>query len=287
MKALEVHLNERRVGVLEKFDEWEHRFSFDESWLSDPNRPVLGQLFEDFKPRDLESTGTAPNWFSHLLPQGPLRREVCRQASLELEDEFELLELLGSDLPGAVVLRPGEPRFASRARREAVIQASGPLRFSLAGAQWKLSVRQGERGLTLPVEGGTGHWIAKFHDPEFTHLPRIEAATTRWAELAKIDVPPFRLANASEFIGLPENLPTGDGAVFLIRRFDRLDDGGRVHMEDFCKVLDRPLGYPQYGAQSEEIAAVLAHLCPEDLKAYCERLVFCVLAGNTDGHLKN
>jgi serine/threonine-protein kinase HipA len=32
---------------------------------------------------------------------------------------------------------------------------------------------------------------------------------------------------------------------------------------------------------------VLAYVCPDDLRQFCERLVFCVLAGNTDAHLKN
>jgi len=32
---------------------------------------------------------------------------------------------------------------------------------------------------------------------------------------------------------------------------------------------------------------LLAYLAPEDLREFCERLVFCVLCGNTDAHLKN
>ena len=47
MSALDVHLGGTRVGLLERLDEWQYRFSFDASWLADPAHPVLGQIFED------------------------------------------------------------------------------------------------------------------------------------------------------------------------------------------------------------------------------------------------
>lgn len=73
----------------------------------------------------------------------------------------------------------------------------------------------------------------------------------------------------------------------MIERFDRKAGGGRVHMEDFGQILDRPVGHTQYGAHHEEIAAVLAYLAPDDLCQFCARVVFSALCGNTDGHLKN
>jgi serine/threonine-protein kinase HipA len=61
-----------------------------------------------------------------------------------------------------------------------------------------------------------------------------------------------------------------------------------VHIEDFGQVLDRPADdHHIYKARYEHIAAFLGYLPPEDLRAFCERLVFCVLAGNTDAHVKN
>ena len=114
MSALDVFLGSTRIGLLERLDEWQYRFSFDASWLADPAHPVLGQIFEDRMPRDLESTGTLPAWFDHLLPPqgGPLRRAISRQSGIEGDDDFALLELLGGDLPGAVVLVPGTPSLA-------------------------------------------------------------------------------------------------------------------------------------------------------------------------------
>jgi serine/threonine-protein kinase HipA len=291
MSALDVFLGSTRVGLLERLDEWQYRFSFDASWLGDPAHPVLGQIFEDRKPRDLESTGTLPPWFDHLLPPqgGPLRRAISRQRGMELDDDFALLQFLGADLPGAVVLLPGTPSLARRSetRAEPTPAIEGPLRFSLAGMQWKLSVREQDRKLALPLQGETGSVIAKFPSPTYKDLPRVELATMLWAKLSGVDVPPVRLAQASDIVDLPEGIPTGDGSIYLIDRFDRRPDGTRVHVEDFGQVLDRPADDHIYDARYEHLAAFLGYLPLADLRAFCERLVFCILCGNTDAHVKN
>lgn len=291
MSALDVFLGTTRVGLLERLDEWQYRFSFDASWLADAAHPVLGQIFEDRRPRDLESTGTLPGWFDHLLPpqNGPLRRAISRQSGIEKDDDFALLDFLGADLPGAVVLAPGTPSLAPKATVSTPSEppAQGALRFSLAGMQWKLSVREQDRKLTIPLRGETGGWIAKFPSPTYKDLPRVELATMLWARAAGVDVPSVRLAQASEIANLPEGIPIGDGTIYLIERFDRRPGGGRVHIEDFGQVLDRPADDHIYDAAYEHLAAFLAYLPREDLRAFCERLVFCVLCGNTDAHVKN
>jgi serine/threonine-protein kinase HipA len=291
MTALDVLLGTTRVGLLERLDELEYRFSFDDAWLADPEHPVLGQMFEDRGPRDLESTGTLPCWFDHLLPPqgGPLRRAISRQSGIEADDDFALLAFLGGDLPGAVVLAPGTPSLAPmRAAPVAPTPpAPGGLRFSLAGMQWKLSLREEDRKLTVPLQGETGGWIGKFPSPAYPDLPRVELATMLWARAAGIDVPSVRLAQASEIANLPEGIPLGDGTIYLIERFDRGPGGARVHIEDFGQVLDRPADHHIYDGSYEHLAAFLAYLPPEDLRAFCERVVFCVLGGNTDAHVKN
>lgn len=288
MSTLDVWLHGVRVGALEQFEDEQYVFAFDADWLADPERPVLGQFFEDRRPEDVVLWGP-PCWFAHLLPQGPLRRAVARQSDVEEGDVFALLQRLGEDLPGAVVLRPGASRLSRPvAQAPTSLPSAGPLRFSLAGAQWKLSLRAGERGLVVPVQGQSGRWIAKFHDPTYRELPRVEFATMEWARASGVDVPTLRLGHVSEVIDLPAGVPVGDGTIYLIERFDRGPDEARIHMEDLGQVLDRPPGAAQYSGSYELVAAVLAEVVPRgDLRAFCERLVFCVLSGNTDAHLKN
>lgn len=291
MKALDVLLGGTRVGLLEQIDEEQVRFSFDEAWLGDPAAPLLGQIFEDRKPRPFESVGTLPCWFDHLLPPegGPLRRAITRQIGADGDDGFALLQYLGADLPGAVVLRPGLPTLAPEPRTAPEPpEPRGPLRFALAGMQMKLSIRARDRKLTLPLQGEDGDFIAKLPSPRYEDLPRVELATMRWAALSGIEVPEIGLARVADLDELLADSSMGPGEIFLIRRFDRLPDGGRVHIEDFGQVLDRPADdHHIYGARYEHIAVFLSYLPVSELRAFCERLVFCILAGNTDAHLKN
>lgn len=279
------------VGELEQLDEFEYRFAFAPSYASMSGRPVLGQFFEDLLPRSVVDVGHPALWFCHLLPpRGPLRRLIASRAGVDADDDFGLLDWLGADLPGAVVLKEGVSRIGvlpahrSAASRRSELRATDPLRFSLAGAQWKMSVREDDRGLTAAVKGAGGHWIAKFHDPAFPDLPRIEAATSEWARRVGIEVPAFRLGRVEEIEDLPSEFPTGDGSVFLIERFDRTHHEARIHIEDFAQVLNQA---EQYEKSYEHLAAAVAAICPADLRAFVERLAFCIVAGNTDAHLKN
>lgn len=162
----------------------------------------------------------------------------------------------------------------------------GVLRFSLAGAQWKLSARSSGRGLTTTAASGGTAYIAKFHAPEYPALPQCEFATMNWARAAGVHVPSFEVRSVTDFDAIPAGLPTGDGSVFVTERFDRHSDA-RVHMEDFGQILDRPPGDAQYHGCYEEIAAVLRWIAPESGAEFLKLIVFNVLCGNGDAHLKN
>jgi serine/threonine-protein kinase HipA len=165
---------------------------------------------------------------------------------------------------------------------------SGPyqFRFSLAGAQWKLSARSVDRGLTTNANVEGVEYIAKFHSPEFPGLPRCEFATMNWAKCSGMVVPDFELRSVNDFDAIPEEMPTGDGDVFVCRRFDR-ESNRRIHMEDFGQILDRPAGHDQYNGCYEEIASVLSWLAPDCVEELLKVITFCIISGNGDAHLKN
>lgn len=293
-EALRIRLFGIDVGLLEYFPEHEdYVFTFDESYLSLPDRPVIGQIFEDFRPAPITTSGM-PCWFANLLPQHRLRNLLASAIGVDSDDNFHLLETIGGDLPGAVEALPAQPRLTALVRLDTrekpySIELPPGLKFSLAGVQMKLSVRAGERGFTIPARGETGRYIAKFDDPTYPNLPRIEYSTLRWAEDSGISVPQFRLSDVAEFSSLPEQIEIGNGTIFMIQRFDRVgeDADRRVHMEDFAQILDRPPGDSQYYGSYEQIAAVLANIAHADLEEFIRRLVFTVLSGNGDAHLKN
>lgn len=146
-RDLQVLLHDRPVGQL-SFRNDGCEFRLLESYKHAYPRPVLGQLFLDDMEHVQHSRARLPPWFSNLLPEGPLRDFVAKQAGVIASREFFLLHHLGEDLPGAVriiadAMLSGEGEETTVAPHQ---QAEpGPWHFSLAGVQLKFSARRGER----------------------------------------------------------------------------------------------------------------------------------------------
>jgi serine/threonine-protein kinase HipA len=110
-------------------------------------------------------------------------------------------------------------------------------------------------------------------------------------ELARavgIQVPAIRLVPIADIQGLPPEAARMAGQALAVERFDRAAGGRRIHMEDFAQVFGL---FPddKYGARSyANIAAVLwAETGAAGTYEFVRRLVFSVLIGNGDMHLKN
>ncbi|HEV7509081.1 MAG TPA: type II toxin-antitoxin system HipA family toxin [Thermoanaerobaculia bacterium] len=293
MSHLVIRLGEIAVGDLRhrSGDSWEFRFRAD--YVSLRPRPVLGQSFEDDLERIHRENLRLPPFFSNLLPEGPLRRLVAREAAVNEQREALLLEFLGGDLPGAVVIEKGddlgeegenEPPVSPA---EEAAESKAHLKFSLAGVQLKFSVlRSGDR-LTLPATGLGGNWIVKLPDAQYPGVPANELSMLRWARLAGIEVPDHELVPISEIGGLPHGLRFAEREALAVRRFDR-SAGGRIHQEDFAQVLELFPAQKYEKYNYETIANVIHAVAgPEALLEYARRLAFVVLSGNGDAHHKN
>ncbi|UQA55361.1 type II toxin-antitoxin system HipA family toxin [Polyangium aurulentum] len=297
MKSLHIRLHGHDVGVLRK----DTRITFElfQSYLDLAPRPVLGQAFEDnLRVRRAGGGGKLPAFFSNLLPEGSLRERLARSLDVDPDDEFALLTALGEDLPGAVTATLIDDVFPGLATGDAVEheepapsspREEGAMRFSLAGVQLKLSMlREGER-LTLPASGRGGKWIVKLPSLTYLALPENEHATMTWAAQSGIRVAEHELVPLDRLHGVPRQLLEGlTGRAFVTRRYDRLESDRRVHQEDFAQVLDV---YPEqkYKATNHEtIANIVLQLSGrEGFREFLRRLVFVVLSGNGDAHLKN
>ncbi|MEQ1828470.1 MAG: HipA domain-containing protein [Pirellula sp.] len=290
MSALRVRLGDVDIGVLEHFDDESEAFTFADEYLESHinARPILGQLFEDRIPKPIHVGGPF-GWFDHLLPQGAMRRWRSRLLSIDEADGFSLLTHLGENLPGAVIMIPTQPlirRSIERKSAHSLLLKEQPFRFSLAGAQWKLSARSAGRGLTTNASAHGTEYIAKFHSPEYPDLPRCEFATMNWAHKSGIVTPNFELRRVEDFDVVPENMPVGNGDVYVCQRFDR-HNTQRIHMEDFAQILDRPSGNEQYRGSYDEIARVLLWIAPDSIEELLRVVIFCLISGNGDAHLKN
>lgn len=283
------------VGTL-RYEAESVAFRFNEGYLSSPSRSVLGQFFEDDLRKEHRVRSGVPAWFANLLPEGPLRELVAQTAGVHPTRDFFLLLHLGEDLPGAVQVvgdvgpvLEGDDEVGPVAVPTLSDTSEFDFKFSLAGIQLKFSVMRGERGVTVPLHGEHGDYIAKLPDERHDGVPENEFSMMRWAREAGIDVPEFSLIEARSIQGIPAALLDSEKMVFLIRRFDRTATG-RVHIEDFAQVLNRyPTPEGKYrGANYETVAKiVLAVGGVDDLEEFVRRMVALVAMGNGDAHLKN
>jgi serine/threonine-protein kinase HipA len=211
---------------------------------------------------------------------------------------MELLAQVGQDLPGAVqvVEEDREPDSIADPPLVAAEVAEQPpaseilWRFSLAGVSLKFSMlRIGDR-LTLPAYGEGGDWIVKLPDPEFRDVPRNEYAMMSLAAKSGIDVPERLLVHRDNLKNLPSGVwPGSEEYAYAVRRFDRDDNRGLIHIEDFAQVRNvYPYGGGKYQGNFETVAS-LAYRGQdvEALRQVARRLAFNVLISNGDAHLKN
>lgn len=302
-EELVVELHGTRVGTLARAGEGS-TFVVDDAYAATPagRRPVLAQRLEDDVLRPWSSRQGVPEWFEHLLPEPTaiLRTLIARAAGVRNVRSYQMLALVGGDLPGAAVVRdpesdgPAAPQVDVRlidsehdGADAGQIEARA-LRFSLAGVQPKLSALRVGNALVVSASGHDGDWwIAKFADQRFTGVPHNEHAVMTWAAEAGIDAAPVRLFAAEDVSGVPGAFAR-EQPVLGVKRFDRTSQG-RVHQEDFAQVLGIGLGendkYDQ--TNNDTILRVASMLLPDDVDEVVRRMVFNVLAGNGDAHAKN
>jgi len=109
--------------------------------------------------------------------------------------EFFLLWVLGTDLPGAITIKPtdGEALPAvthndaqGEQDTQADVRHKNVLRFSLAGVQIKFSaINEARGGLTIPAKGVGGSWIVKLPAREFAGVLENEFAMMTLAPLIR------------------------------------------------------------------------------------------------------
>ncbi|MHB1605666.1 MAG: type II toxin-antitoxin system HipA family toxin [Leptospirales bacterium] len=281
----------QRIGKADRY-----AFIFDESYLaiSPLERPILSLSFlnknyEPQSPRQITNTKLNP-WFSNLLPEGKLREYVAGQHSFHPDRDFPMIIALGKDLPGAVIIEPAEKEEGFGGDNTDIETSSqeNSWKFSLAGVQLKFSaIRETKGGLTIPVHGRGGSWIVKLPSDVYEAVPENEYDMMRLAKKAGFPVPEIDLVEMRNIHGLPPGIKQ-ERMAFVIRRFDRRFDGGRIHMEDFAQVFGL---YPseKYGKISYGNIAktVFAFSGEKGLREFISRLVFNAVIGNGDMHAKN
>lgn len=209
----------------------------------------------------------------------PLREEVAKASSLEIEslvgiankilnfrEDFQADLSKEEESALADILKIGTS--AGGARAKAVI-AFNPKTGEVKSGQVK-------------APAGFSHWLIKFDgvtDTQFgasVGYGKVEMAYYLMAQAAGIQMSECRL--------LEEN----GRAHFMTKRFDRTDEGEKIHMQSLCGL--RHFDFNEVGIfgyeQVFETMRILRLTYPEAEQMFL-RMVFNVLARNCDDHTKN
>jgi serine/threonine-protein kinase HipA len=284
------------VGSVDLGDDGRFRFQYAGAWLEAPRSfPISVTLALVPEPH----TGPAAHaFFANLLPEGNVRTLVARRLGLSEDNDYALLEAIGGECAGALVVgrapevegyRPLEvaelDRFNRTGQAFARLSEQPGIRLSLAGAQDKLPVRFEDGAFSLPVGAASSTHIIKFASRDFAHLPANEALVTELAR--RVGLP----ACDSAVHALPSD------AVLVVTRYDRHTDAHgsvrRLHQEDFCQALGLPptRKYESEGGPSfaDCYRLVLEHSREPlpDARSLLTWLAFNAVVGNADGHAKN
>lgn len=297
-RSLNVWINQALVGVLRESNGlW--AFCYSGQWLADPIAHPLCPLLPLQAEEHVDGATTRPvQWyFDNLLPEETQRQLIAKAAGAAIEDAFALLEHFGAESAGSLILlSPGqEPELGSTLElpnaelsRRILAMPKVPLaeqaakKMSLAGAQHKVAIIYRDDRLLEPIGSEPSTHILKPDHPgdAWPHTVINEWFVMKLAKRVGLSVPTvYRLY-------VPE-------PVYLIERFDRVrveDCGwGRRHCIDACQLngLSREF---KYSAGSMECITDLANQCRPAALAKLnlfQWLIFNVLVGNEDAHLKN
>ncbi len=151
------------------------------------------------------------------------------------------------------------------------------------------AIKEGRR-YTVKRHGKAGEYIVKL--PSTTHRDLVDNELTgyRLAGIVDLDCAEAQLVPRSE-AELPERV--GFPYVLVVKRFDRLSDGRRVHMEEMAQAMGYApkkkygdglfVDFPKMLQLLEQRSANPA----ADVREAVRRLVVFALMGNVDAHLKN
>lgn len=300
-RILDAFINGRLAGKLvENRDVW--GFAYAQGWMDDPGAFPLAPGISLARRRHVDgSTRRSVQWFfDNLLPEEALRSAIGKELQVSELDAFGLLQALGAESAGSLVLLPpgagkaergakplefGELSRRIRSLPLTSLNAESPKRMSLAGAQHKMVVLYDEEAVRLqePLRGTASSHILK---PDSTaegypHSTINEAFTMKLAGRLGLDVPRVHLLYTPE-------------PAYVIHRFDRVFDDKaqewqRLHVVDACQLLDLARTF-KYRSASIQTLGSLIERCREKAQARLgiyQWVLFNTLVGNSDSHLKN
>ncbi|TWJ19084.1 type II toxin-antitoxin system HipA family toxin [Geobacter argillaceus] len=276
-----------RAGLLDRTPDDRHQyvFAYDQS-VASPDVQVsltMPVRLESWLSRDLHPI------FQMNLPEGALLEAIRRAiAKLAGEDDLTILRVTGGNqigrnrfslpgdsAPGVVETTESLDDLLSYPDTEELFHdlvAKYALRSGVSGVQPKVMLDATERGTAA-----VGGYIVKSWRADYPQLAANEFFCMTVAKRAGLPVPEFHLS--------------GNGGLFVMKRFDLDAEGYSQGFEDMCSL--QALGTTQkYGSTYERVARTIKdYVSGEFLQAAREQffasLVLSCMIRNGDAHLKN
>lgn len=309
---LNVLINNRLVGRLEKQASGAVSFTYDQTWLD--WAPAFA-ISLSLPLREAAYSGAAVvAVFDNLLPDNPnVRTRVAERVGAPGTDYFSLLQAIGRDCVGAMQFLPdgmpfddgqklrGEP--LNEAEIEAILAglAAAPLgmnreeefRISIAGAQEKTALLYHD-----------GQWQRPLGSTPTTHIlkPQLGEIPTAFGPIdmaASVDNEHYCLALLRAFglaVAHTQIMTFGNRRVLVVERFDRRWRGGdtllRLPQEDCCQAMSIPSAQKYQNSGGPGMASILQLLQRSDepqkdqMDFFKSQILFWLI-GATDGHAKN
>jgi len=299
VRTLNASINGRVVGLLtDNSGVWEFRYAdewmaLETSFALSPNLPLQVDAHVD------DASQRQVQWyFDNLLPEENQRTLLARDATIDRADAFALLEHYGAESAGSLTLLPpdklldadngGSELLDNKQLEDRISKLSTlPLthgankRMSLAGAQHKLAVIYAQNKLYEPKGHSASTHILK---PDHPSLSFAQSVINEWFVM--------QLAGSVGLTVPPVHRCYVPSALYIIERFDRITENetvNRLHSIDACQLLGMDAAY-KYQQGSVQRLADIADACRSTALTRTRLfswLVFNVLVGNTDAHLKN
>ena len=281
-KTLKVWIEKTKSGTLAWADRKKHVFSY-ESDATEAVSLTMPVRLESWVSPELHPI------FQMNLPEGDLLEAIRRAiAKIVGDDDFSILQATGGNQIGrnrftlnGDNLSDGEVKNESlesilaypdtRELFHELIERYA-IRSGVSGVQPKVLLDASERG-PLSSSG----YIVKTWGGEYPQLAANEYFCLTAAKTAGLSVPEFHIAE--------------NGGLFVMKRFDKTDDGKSLGFEDMCSLQARGTAQ-KYRGTYERIARSLkdfvsGECLPVARQQFFSTIVLSSMVRNGDAHLKN
>ncbi len=149
--------------------------------------------------------------------------------------------------------------------------------MSISGVQQKLSLKESEQHELLATAEGGGY-ILKPSPETYPHAAENEHAAMLISRLLDIETARCGLVSFE-----------GGELVYITKRFDRLQDGNKLHQEDLMQCFDLPSDN-KYDKTYEEAGKLILEVTNGKQAVvldFVRRVILAYVTGNDDLHLKN